>query len=698
MIFGASGILYHSSIHAQTLPIVTGAAATIGAKVATSGDGVLTKFLGDVVATFIAPIALFVLKLVSLITALSGIILNYVVKYTVVDVAKNYGDIKTIDIAWTTVRDVANMGFIFVLLYASIELILGIGKDTRKLIVSMIIAALLINFSLFFTKVVIDSSNILAITFYNAIVPGGTAGDGGVLNAGLSNALMEPLNLASIFKAPGSLDLSNATNLATIGVMGSIVALIAAFVFFSIALMFVIRYVVLILVLILSPIAFVSGIIPGLDGAAKQWKEALFNQAFFAPVYMLLTWITIIIFQGLPPSTGSFSSALTATGGSASTYTSSTMGILFNFVVVIVFLIATLLISKNMANKAGPAVSKLTGAALGFAGGATLGLAASAGRRTIGGFGAAVASSEGLKKAEAQGGVKGMAARLSLMAGQKTAKQSFDFRGTDLGGTLGAGKAGGKDGYNEMVKQQAKKKEEFAKSLAPSDIVVDRAKQNLEKAKGPSNKAAAQAEVWRLEGNKKTIEENTKKEEENKKKEIAKIREDVVLKETLENEKTLRDLTAKLSVDMQSASGSDKDTARTKLNAAEQQLESAKAKTAEERTRVEEKVKKVEKTSEERVKGIKEGEIKGLGEIRSKARAEAISNPGPVSLDRVFLVGKVKRASLQAAANIRKDKKDAKKLMEEVLKTTGELKEEKPEKESTSSETPPKEAEKKSTS
>ena len=74
-----------------------------------------------------------------------------------------------INIGWAVVRDFSNIFFILVLLYVAIQTILGIGHDTKKIIVNVIIMALLINFSMFFTKVVIDSSNILALVFYNKL-------------------------------------------------------------------------------------------------------------------------------------------------------------------------------------------------------------------------------------------------------------------------------------------------------------------------------------------------------------------------------------------------------------------------------------------------------------------------------------------------------------------------------------------------
>ena len=79
------------------------------------------------------------------------------------------GSSSFIPLAWAIVRDFSNIFFILVLLYVAIQTILGMGHETKKVVVNVVIMALLINFSMFFTKVVIDSSNILALVFYNKL-------------------------------------------------------------------------------------------------------------------------------------------------------------------------------------------------------------------------------------------------------------------------------------------------------------------------------------------------------------------------------------------------------------------------------------------------------------------------------------------------------------------------------------------------
>ena len=60
--------------------------------------------------------------------------------------------------AFAAVRDIANIFFIIALLYVAIKTILDIGvTNSKKTIGVIVIVALLINFSLFFTQIIIDS-------------------------------------------------------------------------------------------------------------------------------------------------------------------------------------------------------------------------------------------------------------------------------------------------------------------------------------------------------------------------------------------------------------------------------------------------------------------------------------------------------------------------------------------------------------
>lgn len=70
---------------------------------------------------------------------------------------------------WQTLRDLANMFFIFIIIYIGISTMLDLSLvDTRKQLIKVIIIAIFINFSLVITRVVIDASNVAAYGFYDA--------------------------------------------------------------------------------------------------------------------------------------------------------------------------------------------------------------------------------------------------------------------------------------------------------------------------------------------------------------------------------------------------------------------------------------------------------------------------------------------------------------------------------------------------
>ncbi|HRH25326.1 MAG TPA: hypothetical protein PLD99_00005, partial [Parcubacteria group bacterium] len=336
----------------------------------------------DFVGVILSPLVIALVKVVSWITMLSGVVLNASIYYTVIAMSENIGRLPAIDITWTVIRDVANMGFIFMLLYSSIMTIVGRDKDTKGLIVKMVIAAVLVNFSLFFTKVIIDVTNLLALTFYKAIAPGALLGPQNFLNAGLSNGIIDALGTQKLWQMYGSIDSSVVL---TSAVMTIIVLIVTTFIFSAMAVMFIVRYVALIFVLVLSPIMFLSMVFPGLSGYASKWKSTLIGQAVFAPVFMLMTWVTVILIQGISATvfTGMTSESL----GNALSSTSFTVGAvptLVNYVMIIIFLIASFTISKGVADQADGNINKLGKWAMGFAGGATAGTVGWAGRKSIG--------------------------------------------------------------------------------------------------------------------------------------------------------------------------------------------------------------------------------------------------------------------------------------------------------------------------
>jgi len=142
-------------------------------------------------------------------------------------------------------------------------------------------------------------------------------------------------------------------------IFGAMVNLIIAFVFFAGAIMFVIRTVILIFLMVLSPLAFVAMILPGLQGHARKWWNALLGQAFFAPAFLFLAYLVAEIIRSgtlFPPAGQSL--------GNAALDPLSNVNIVLTYILIAGLIIASLIVAKQIA---GSTATMATGLATKYA-------------------------------------------------------------------------------------------------------------------------------------------------------------------------------------------------------------------------------------------------------------------------------------------------------------------------------------------
>ena len=349
-----------------------------------------TGILDEFAAKIISGIGLAFLGLSGTIAGFGGKFLNMVINITIVDFDDTYQNVPSIEIGWRLLRDTANILFIFILLYISIGTILRLDKyNARTLLVKVIVTALLINFSLFFTKVIIDASNFLTLEFFrpiaalsNAADAGGTTGEG-FSATGFAGVFMDALNLETIYDIRNNtqqqadavdIDLSDGVKVFIMQIAGSIFLLISGFVFIAGGIFLVARYVILVLLLVTSPVGFLKPILPQIGG--KMWWDNLWNNSLFPIAYMLLSLLGIMIV--LDPG---FANALRSEGGFAQSFLGGSTKILINFTVVIGFMIAALVVSKKLSSSF---ANKMVGWAQGKYSGAFRKLGGVVGRNTVG--------------------------------------------------------------------------------------------------------------------------------------------------------------------------------------------------------------------------------------------------------------------------------------------------------------------------
>lgn len=311
------------------------------------------------------------MTLSSLLLWLSAELLEVIIKISMFSFREMVGQGSGVATTWKVFRDIANMFFIFILLYTAIATILGLGGiDIKKIITRVIIVALLINFSFFFTKVIIDSSNILAVGFYNEIVKVPCRNesvrnlDGRESKSNIGAAFMCKLGITSLFDAKvmeaivtGKNGLDGSGKLIVFTITATIFILIATVIFFAAALMFLARLVTLIILLMLSPLAFAAMALPN-DKYSKKWTDSLISNSIVAPVYMAATWAVLIVMDNMTIRTNStlVDAILGVNGkpvGDAGT-------VYLNYFLLIGLMVSTLIISKQFgAYGAGGALTAL---------------------------------------------------------------------------------------------------------------------------------------------------------------------------------------------------------------------------------------------------------------------------------------------------------------------------------------------------
>jgi hypothetical protein len=299
-------------------------------------------------------VAWLMLSATSALLSMAAWLLNWVVLTFVIQMGATVNAIDAIPRTWIVLRDIGNLVFVFAMLVIGIATILRIqGYGYKRLLFQLIVAALLINFSLFFAKLVIDTANVFSQAAYRQIEQS-AAIDGtcmqanpqnpedpntqNCINKGLSSAFMEPFELETLFARPdpddGSLTDLDPSNIFLIGLFGSFMLLVTSFVFVAAAILLAIRFIVLTFLMILSPIAFAGAVLPQTRGLAARWWRTLFSQAFFAPVLLLFFWVSLQVLNsvdGLYGEGATISDALGGDGNRASIFVVFILAIGFMF-------------------------------------------------------------------------------------------------------------------------------------------------------------------------------------------------------------------------------------------------------------------------------------------------------------------------------------------------------------------------------
>ncbi|OGZ34841.1 MAG: hypothetical protein A2V60_00835 [Candidatus Portnoybacteria bacterium RIFCSPHIGHO2_01_FULL_39_19] len=327
--------------------------------------------------------------LAKLIISLVGMLTDLASRFfeAMLDLGFNRSYQEVAQTGWGMSRDFANLLFILFMVVVAFATILRLERyGAKQLLPTIIIIALLINFSFVICAVIIDFSNLTASIFINnAQQASGNQGVAATLTDNLKlattltpfdcndyedgiencNELTDATaqqNCVDAFRA--QLQTCEATiaasqqststkdelvNLFTVTILGSIILLIAAFVFFAAGILLIIRIIAIWFLVILSPIVFICYIMPGLRNNWEKWWKSFISWCIFAPIFAFFIWLAVRVSSGpTMVRMTHFQGAITSGNPALVTGFFSNGATILNYFLVIGLLIGGLISAKQL--------------------------------------------------------------------------------------------------------------------------------------------------------------------------------------------------------------------------------------------------------------------------------------------------------------------------------------------------------------
>lgn len=295
-------------------------------------------------------------------------------------------------------RDLSNLFLVGILVIIAFATILGIESwGVRRLLPTLIGIVLIVNFSTVIAGMVIDAGQTGMNYFANAFKEAMPKKSDGTPQS-LGDYLSFQLNLSreltlgrdnikeltrdssKRFGESGALMESLLNAVAMAIVIG--VALLAAYIFFRLALLLLMRYVVFWLLLIVAPLAFFAGVLPATKQYFRTWWHQLLNWSFLGFVTLFIVYLGTMFWGMLnTPEVIRETFAVFQTSK-----LSGRMSLLFTFPLVAFFFLYALRVAKSMA---GAAANAIVDSVISIGKGIALGGLALAGSAALAGVGGA---------------------------------------------------------------------------------------------------------------------------------------------------------------------------------------------------------------------------------------------------------------------------------------------------------------------
>lgn len=263
---------------------------------------------------------------------------------------------------WIVVRDLCNMFFVLILLIIAFASILRIESYNLKTwLPKLVIMAVLINFSKLICGIFIDFTQVIMLTFINAIkdIAGGN--------------LTEMLGITKILKASDSSAEVGFFSIIGSMILALVLVVIATVVILTVMVMLAMRIVMIWIYVVLSPLAYLLASFPQGQQYSQRWWADFSKNLIIGPVIAFFLWLSFASLGGLNSEKDindmnkntSFSESLasteagaTSTSVSAAATEAGSKDNMTLFVISIGMLLGGMMIAQEMGGQAGKVVGK----------------------------------------------------------------------------------------------------------------------------------------------------------------------------------------------------------------------------------------------------------------------------------------------------------------------------------------------------
>ncbi|MFH1456806.1 MAG: hypothetical protein ABIF17_01680 [Patescibacteria group bacterium] len=209
-----------------------------------------------------------------------------------------YGDFMNAPIVekgWVIIRDIGNIGIVFMLLAMAFSTLFKKGSyQYQSFLPKIVIAAILVNFSKFFTGLAISVSQVFMMEFVNAFKS--AAAGNIVYGFGIQDLLAFRETASGGTSGTGAgIEVSDWSILGAL-VLGALMVGVAVIVVLSMVVMLLVRILLLWFLVMFSPVAFLGSVLPSqISKYASKWQEELVKWLIAGPMIAFMLWLALAV-------------------------------------------------------------------------------------------------------------------------------------------------------------------------------------------------------------------------------------------------------------------------------------------------------------------------------------------------------------------------------------------------------------------